>query len=94
MGSVAIETATISVGNAAPVELSSPGQAYGDAPSRLTVQAPAETLFVGPAGVTTGTGFPVAANTLFTVDLAPGERLFGIIAGVTAVDVKAFRAGV
>lgn len=91
---MAIETATLSVGNAAAVELSSTGQSYGTAPSRLSVQAPAETLFVGPAGVTTGTGWPVAANTVFTVDLAPGEELFGVIAGATAVNVKVFRAGV
>lgn len=91
---MAVETASLSVGNAAPVELSSPGQAYGTGPSRLTVQAPAETLFVGPAGVTTDTGFPVAANTLFTVDLAPGEQLYGIIAGAAAQTVKVFRSGV
>lgn len=93
---MAIESASISVGNVTPVELSSAGQAADVAGrnSRLTVQAPAETLFVGPAGVTTATGFPVAANTLFTVDLQPGEQLFGIIAGVAAVTVKVFRAGV
>jgi hypothetical protein len=91
---VAVETAVLSIGNASPVELSSAGQAYGSAPSRLTVQAPGETLFVGPSGVTTGGGFPVAANTLFTVDLQPGERLFGIIAGLTALDVRVIRSGV
>lgn len=91
---MAIETASLSVGNAAPVELSSAGQAYGTAPSRLVVLAPAETLFVGGAGVTTGTGYPVAANSEFTVDLAPGEQLFGIIAGGVAQTVKVLRAGV
>lgn len=94
MGGVAIETASLSVGNAAAVELSSAGQAYGTGPSRLVVKAPAETLFVGPAGVTAGTGYPVAANAELALDLAPGEQLFGIIAGGVAQTVKVLRAGV
>lgn len=94
---MAIESASLSVGNVTPVELTSPGQAQetSGAWSRLVVKAPAaEALFVGPAGVTTTTGYSIAAGAEFAVELAPGEQVFGIIAGAAAQTVRVFRARV
>lgn len=49
-------------------------------------------LYVGPSGVTTGTGFKVAAGASLSVDLSPGERLFGVTGSSSSVHV--LRTGV
>lgn len=49
-------------------------------------------IFIGPAGVTTGAGFPVAINTTHgPMRLLPGETLFGISAA--AQTMKVLQAG-
>lgn len=80
---VAIETAQVAVGTVA-VELTSRGQDYSDyadPTSSIAVTAPTTaTLFVGSAGVTAATGFQVPAGQTLSVDLRPGEQLFGLLA--------------
>lgn len=61
----------------------------------LMLQAPAggATIYLGGEGVTTATGFPVAAGEPFTADLRPGDVLYGVVAsGSQAVNV--LRVGV
>lgn len=51
------------------------------------------TVFLGKGDVATGTGYPWAvADGQLTVDLAPGETLYGIVAAGTQT-VKTLRAG-
>lgn len=53
---------------------------------RLKLSNPAgQTVFLGPVGVTTATGYPLLASTVLPVDLAPGEVLYGIVAATTAI---------
>lgn len=40
-------------------------------------------IFVGESGVTTATGFPVAADAELEVTLAEGEQVYGIVAAGT-----------
>lgn len=48
----------------------------------LRVRAPvAEDLYVGPSGVTLGTGYKVALNSELVLNLGYGERVYGIAAG-------------
>lgn len=75
---MALLTRQVPVGTTA-VELTS--RPVTDPSNSIAVQAPAAaTLWVGPAGVTAATGFPVAAGQTLALDLGPGERLYGILA--------------
>lgn len=53
----------------------------------------AVTVFLGASGVTTGSGFGLAAGTSMALDLQPGESLYGIVASGTAT-VSVLRTGV
>ncbi len=56
--------------------------------SSILVQAPAGgTLYVGGEGVTTATGFPIAAGSSLTVDLRDHEHLYGVLAAAASVPV-------
>lgn len=61
----------------------------------ITVPAAGQTVFVGPSGVTTATGYPVATGTSFPwpLELGGGEALFGIVAATTQA-VSVLRTGV
>lgn len=50
-------------------------------------------VFVGGTGVTTSTGFKLAAGDSVSLDLGQGEKLFGIVATGT-VTCHILRAGV
>jgi hypothetical protein len=53
----------------------------------------ATTVYLGPAAVTTATGFPLAANGYQAVDLDTGEALYAVVASGTCV-VGVLRTGV
>lgn len=45
-----------------------------------------ETVFLGPSGVTTSTGYAVDPDTVFTIDVGAGESVYGIVeSGTTSV---------
>lgn len=73
-----VRPAQIVVGTTA-VELTPtgvPNQAHD-----VLVKAPdAAKLWVGPAGVTASTGFPIDAGGVLSVQLGSGERLYGALA--------------
>lgn len=89
---MALQTAQVTVGTT-PVELTAPlADTYSN--SAIIVQAPAAaTLYVGPAGVTPATGFPVAAGTTVSGDLENTERLYGVLASGTGT-AYVLRSGV
>jgi hypothetical protein len=52
--------------------------------SSLVLKPPTgTTVYIGPAGVTAATGYPV--DTEFALDLHMGERVYGILASGSAV---------
>jgi hypothetical protein len=53
--------------------------------SSIVVSVPSggATVYVGGLGVTTATGFPVAAGQSFATDLRSGDVLYGIVAAAT-----------
>jgi hypothetical protein len=84
-----LQTAQVSVGTTA-VDLSNLTD-EGDRAYTLAI-TPTVELFVGPAGVTAGTGYRVPAGSTFTVDLTAPERLHAITA-TGAGTVYVLRAG-
>jgi hypothetical protein len=77
---MAIVSAQVAVSTTAAELTSGLTTAAGDSQS-IAVQAPAAAiLYVGPAGVTSTTGFPIAAGQTIALDLEYGERLYGILA--------------
>jgi hypothetical protein len=54
----------------------------------LTIRNGATAVDVGPAGVTSGAGYSLAASGLLTVEIEGGDQLYGITgAGSSAVEV-------
>lgn len=90
---MAIASAQISVGTTA--ELLSTTERDSRSGSALAVQNTDATadLYIGAADVTTATGFKVPAGTTVTLDVEPGESLYGIVASGT-VDVHVLRTSV
>lgn len=52
--------------------------------SASVYNAGSATVYLGPAGVTTATGYPLTAGEHFAVDLGEFEVLYGIVATGTA----------
>lgn len=50
-------------------------------------------IYVGPAGVTSGTGYAITPGVEYAFDLGPGDALYGITASGTVV-VPVLRTGV
>lgn len=48
---------------------------------------------LGPAGVTAGTGFDLAAGATVTLELGPGEQLYAIRSAAADATVAVLRAG-
>lgn len=61
--------------------------------SLLASNQGAVTVYLGSDSVTTGAGFPLAAGSSMSVDLQPGESLYGIVASGTCT-VAVLRVGV
>lgn len=91
---MAIQAEVVSVA-ASATPLSAAESGGSDRVSVLVkVPAGGVTVFVGPSGVTTASGFPVAAGESFEFpNLAADERLYGIVAAATQ-NVNVFRHGV
>ena len=51
------------------------------------------TVFVGDSDVSTASGFPLAAGASMSVDLDPGESLWGVVASGT-VEVRVLEVGI
>jgi hypothetical protein len=86
---MALQTAQITVGTSAPVELTVLD--YGR--SSILISAPdASDLFVGGPAVTPATGFLVPAGSSLALELY-GERLYGVLASGTGT-VYVLRTGV
>lgn len=76
---MAVQTAQITVGTTA-VELTG-SQTDSVAGSSLAVRAPSTAeMWVGAAGVTPSTGWPVAAGQSLALDLTGDERVFAVLA--------------
>lgn len=91
---MAVLAASITVGVTA-TELSGPDAGGVTSGQSVLVKVPAggQTVFLGGAGVTATSGFPVAAGESAAFDLGPGDVLFGIVAATTQA-VNVLRSGV
>jgi len=79
---MAVSAAVVSVGTSATLLTVT----ETDQLPRFTValyNAGAATVYVGAAGVTTSTGFPLAAAGTLSIDLDRGEVLYGIVTAST-----------
>lgn len=87
---MAVQSTAVSVTTSA-TQLSS---STDDAASGHTlVFTPPSAIYVGPAGVTTGTGYLLSAGVEYAFDLGPGDVLYGVAASGTVV-VPTLRVGV
>lgn len=82
---MALQVSVVSVTTTA-TRLTSTSADYGNG---LSISLhPAAAIFVGPAGVTAATGYPIGAGADFALDLEVGEDLYGITAsGTSSVNV-------
>lgn len=87
-------TATLLAENDAEVTPGSSGDDWAARSFALLPQAATGVVALGPAGVTTATGvrWDVALRPDFSIDLEPGEALYGIVASGT-LDVDVLGAG-
>jgi hypothetical protein len=54
--------------------------------SRVLIRNPsAVSVYVGPAGVTTATGFEIVAGDALGINLANGDTIYGVVAAATQV---------
>lgn len=83
---MAVSSAVINVGTTATSLVAEAGSIAG-AQVRLKNKG-ASPVFLGASGVTTANGLELATGEVATIDLAPGEELFGIVTtGTMAVHV-------
>jgi len=79
---VAISTAQVAVSTTAAKLTSTPTDSR--AGSSIAITAPvAATLYIGGSGVTSTTGFAVAAGASVSLDLQSGEDVYGVLASGT-----------
>jgi hypothetical protein len=88
---VALSSAQIAVGTTA-TELTIPEADRQEGAAITITNMGAATVFLGPAGVTTATGFPLAAAATTPLVLGSGERVYGVVAAGT-VNVGVLRTG-
>lgn len=87
---MAFASATVSVATTATALHASDA----DGQSLLVSNVGAATVYLGPAGVTTATGLPLAAGASVSINsLVGGEVLYGIVAASTN-EVRVLRQGV
>ena len=89
---MAISSAQVSVTTSATLLSSTDTDGISGSSLSLVNQG-SQTVYLGASGVTTATGFPLAAGASWSADLAPGEALYGIVAATTAT-VGVIRTGV
>lgn len=78
----AVGIARITVATTATLIYTAPLSGTG----RVLVRNPSTvSVYVGPAGVTTGTGFEIVAGDSLGINLSYGDTLYGIVAASTQV---------
>lgn len=82
------------VGNVTAVQLSSPNVPYGARHYATIVNSGASTIYVAGDDTVDNTGFPLAADSVLTGELEPGEELWGICAAATSSTFSHLRTGV
>jgi hypothetical protein len=92
---MAVTSGQVSCTSAAPgtLILPAPNPTYGQEqggyqqPNRniFLANAATATVFVGPSGVTTATGYPLLANGTMNISLHLDEALYGIVASTASV---------
>lgn len=89
---MAISTAQVAVSTTAAKLTSTPTDSR--AGSSIAITAPAAaTLYIGGSGVTSTTGFAVAAGASVSLDLQSGEDVYGVLASGTGT-AYVLRSGV
>lgn len=91
---MAVQSAQVSVGTSATLLSVAETEASYDGIS-VTVSVPTggTSVYLGPSGVTTGTGFLLNAGQSASFDLGTGEVLYGIVGSGTQT-VYVLRSGV
>lgn len=91
---VAVATQAVPVTAAVIVTAAAPSDgAAGEEVWIRNVSASTAEAFIGPAGVTTATGFPIAiGQTIGPIRLAAGESIHGVAAVVSTATLKVFRS--
>lgn len=87
---MAVQSATVNVTTAA-TKLS--GSETDHSRGQALMLKPPSVIYVGPAGVTTATGYPLEAGAEYFFDLGGGEDLYGV-AAAGSVAVPVLRTGV
>lgn len=91
---MALNARTVAVGST-PTRLDTVAEMDGLSGSAVSVYNDgAETVFIGPAGVTTGTGYPVAAGQHLAVTLGGQDEAVYAIAATGPVNVRILEVGV
>lgn len=89
---MAVEGAQVSVGTT-ETELTGSQTDTIAGQSLVAINKGAASVFLGGTGVTTSTGFELAAGESVSLDVNQGEQLFGIVGSGTQ-DVHVLRIGV
>lgn len=90
---MSIEAAAVTVATTATALNAAEG-AQSDRVSLLVSNVGSATVYLGPSGVTTSSGVPLAAGASVSInDLDPAERVYGIVAASTN-EVRVLRQGV
>lgn len=90
---MSLETAAVTVATTETALTALEGAGSDAVTVRVSVVAAGQTVYVGPTGVTTATGYPIATGAADTFTLGQGDRLFGIVAATTQA-VRVLRVGV
>lgn len=78
----AVVVSRVTVGTSATLIYTAPIANMG----RVVVRNPSTvSVYVGPSGVTTATGFEIAAGDALGINLALGDTLYGVVAAATQV---------
>lgn len=80
--SILAEVVTVPA-TAGGIILAGPGGGGVDQRKVVVYQASGVTVYVGGAGVTTATGFPIPSGGSLSIELGPSDSLYGIVAAAT-----------
>lgn len=78
-----ITTEIVTVSTAATLLASGAGRSQSDK-ATVIVKNASGAMFLGGLGVTTATGLPLATTESVSMDLGPGDSLYGIVAAATS----------
>lgn len=78
----AVAISRVTVGTSATLIFTAPPAGV----ARILIRNPSTvSVYVGPAGVTTATGFEIAAGDSLGVNLSYGDPIYGVVAAATQV---------